>query len=184
MASKLRGRMPDISPAIVTKLAALVSTHIYPSTVADAAGLSRRTLNRWLAAGRKAQGKRDAGEVLDEREDMYVTVAAAFASGHAAIQAECLQGITAAGKNGTWQAQAWMLERVWHEQYGQGRQEVKALRAELADARKQMRELLDRIEGMVGGAGGAGGSEQVLPMPPRIAAPDATSGTPDGGGAA
>lgn len=85
---------------------------------ASAGGVSRRTLYYWLERGDKARDLISAGEEdqLNPWDEMYIIFLEAIEEAQAAIQQELMQRINAAGVK-SWQANAWILERRWPDDY-------------------------------------------------------------------
>ena len=94
---------------------------------ARAAGVARRTLQRWLAAGEEAETASEAGSRLSAREQAYLELREAAAEARARAQVRALATIQKAGLDGSWQAAAWFLERVFPEEFSARRQREKGV---------------------------------------------------------
>lgn len=115
--------------------------------VAEAAGVSRATLARWLARGRVAAEAREAGEPADLRDDPYVDLHRRVERARSQMATRALARVLQAGAGSLvlderirtftdpvtgldveerqvrylrpdWRAAAWWLARVWPEHYG------------------------------------------------------------------
>jgi transposase len=100
---------------------------------ASAAGIGRSTLMRWMARGKaERRGKfRDFWDAIKKAEAEAVF--------------DRVQCIKAASDKGTWQAAAWWLERLYPEEFGTQRREIKELTALIREAEKMQREQLQRM---------------------------------------
>ena len=93
---------------------------------ARAAGVARRTLQRWLAAGEEAEAAAD-GRGLSPRERAYLELREAAGVARARAQVRALATIQKAGLDGSWQAAAWFLERVFPEEFSARRAREKGV---------------------------------------------------------
>lgn len=105
---KLRGRNTKLNEELIQELCDLIAEG---RTFADAARIRRvgeSTLYRWLAEGRKENGKslcRKLVARIDEATDFS--------------EAEALHALKiSAVKNSNWRSAAWLLERRFPEKYG------------------------------------------------------------------
>ena len=107
--------------------AAVVLAHVRRGSprhvAANAAGLGRSTLMRWLARGKK------------ERRGHFRDFWDALKKAEAELVIELVERITAAAERGTWQAAAWTLERRHPEQFSTHVKELAALRKEVVELR-------------------------------------------------
>ena len=94
---------------------------------ARAAGVARRTLQRWLAAGVEAEAAAEAGTRLSARQQAYLDLREAAEEAWARAQVRALATIQKAGLDGSWQAAAWFLERVFPEEYSARRPREKGV---------------------------------------------------------
>lgn len=74
----------------------------------EGAGISPSTLNKWLKLGRET----------DDPEDPYGIFYREFNKAKAGAVIYRVESIRKAGEGGTWQAHAWWLERMAHEDFG------------------------------------------------------------------
>ena len=84
---------------------------------ARAAGVARRTLQRWLAAGEEVEAAAEVGSKLSVREQAYLELREAAGMARARAQVRALASIQKAAVGGSWQAAAWFLERVFPEEF-------------------------------------------------------------------
>lgn len=100
------------------RIVSVVRSGAYLDDAAMFAGVSRSTVMKWLARGRKAEDAQEHGEQLDEQDlrclSFYMDVEAARAE--AAVRNLAL--VQAAAQNGVWQAAAWYLERTNPRKWG------------------------------------------------------------------
>ncbi len=142
MATETGGRPLTLDADMVARVATLFEEHIVVRGVSEQLGISLPTLQRWLAAGRKARRKRDAGEALDERERLYVSLVDARNAGIGVIRGE---GIKALRKHFSRSPQAviYLLGVIDFEAFGDQRHELKLLKQEL----KELRQLIEARNG-------------------------------------
>ncbi|MEV7641348.1 hypothetical protein AB0O32_15530 [Streptomyces rubiginosohelvolus] len=117
------------------------------SLAAEAAGVSRATLARWMARGRDAAEAREDGEAADPRDDAYVDLFRRVELARARMATQALARVLQAGAGSLvleervrsytdpatgrdveerqvhylrpdWRAAAWWLARVFPEHYG------------------------------------------------------------------
>ena len=93
---------------------------------ARAAGVARRTLQRWLAAGEEAEAAAEQRK-LNDREQAYLELQEAAGMARARAQVRALATIQKAAIEGSWQAAAWYLERVFPEEYSARRPREKGV---------------------------------------------------------
>ncbi len=109
---------PKIAAAIVKHIAAGVPR----KHAAAAEGIVEDTIYKWMRRGRK-------GTALD---DPYVKFFYAMKKADAQSVIRRVKRIEQAGKDGTWQADAWHLERVHDKEFAGNKREIKELREQLA----------------------------------------------------
>lgn len=114
------GRPPKLADEVRKSILDDLATGNTRTCAAARAGISARTLRRWLAAGRNAH-------------EPYVSFLTAVKKAEQDAQAFCVRTILAASKK-SWQAAAWFLERRYPEEFGTNR-------TELAELRRRMNEL-------------------------------------------
>jgi hypothetical protein len=109
------GRNSKLTPERIKKVAALVREGNYARQAAAASGIGESTYYLWLQQGREAQAKTGT---LTAHEKRAVEFLEAIKSAEAAAEAEALSVIQGAGRDGTWQAAAWYLERKHADRWG------------------------------------------------------------------
>jgi len=92
------GRPTKLDPERTERIVAAIAAGVSRSAAAEAAGIGRSTLMRWLAAARDG----DAGY-----QDFLDLVKKAEADAEVAM----VKVVKSAAESGTWQAAAWWLER-------------------------------------------------------------------------
>jgi transposase len=97
------GRPTKLTPELETDLVLLLSSGLSIRSAARVAGVSRRSLTRWLADGL--------------RERVAEARAARPESTDAITEARLVVAIARAATLGDWRASAWWLERRWPERW-------------------------------------------------------------------
>ena len=116
------GRPTKLTPKLTREVADLVRAGNYLETAAAAVGVSRSTLNKWIRDGRRIRDDLDRGprdpKGLTAAEGRVAQFSAAIGKARALSEAEALDRIAEAGRAGSWQADAWRLERKYPDRYG------------------------------------------------------------------
>lgn len=112
------GRPTLLTPSVQETIVNAVRIGAYLDDAASLAGISRGTLFRWLADGRDASERADAGEELDDRSLLYRDFCDAVEKARADAMLRNIGIIQTAAQNGTWQAAAWYLERTNPKKWG------------------------------------------------------------------
>lgn len=105
----MSGRRPKLTPELTEQLCALIRDGHYLAHAAEAVGVHRSTVHRWLQRGAEA------------KSGPYRAFYDAFKKAEAELQQRCLERIQQAADNGTWQAAAWLLERRFPRYWSRGR---------------------------------------------------------------
>ena len=84
---------------------------------AAAAGVTRRSVQSWLAAGREAEALDDEGKRLSAMQRSCLDLLQAERKARAEVRVKSLAAIQRAALNGTWQAAAWLLERMFPDEF-------------------------------------------------------------------
>ena len=100
-----RGRPTKLTPELQEQFCAALRRCWHLSVAADLCGIDRRSVFRWLKAGRRAR--------KGLHRDFWHAVKKALAE----LSADAVAGIEAAGKGGNWTAFAWLLERKFPDQW-------------------------------------------------------------------
>lgn len=112
------GRPTLLTPQVQDTIINAVRIGSYLDDAASLAGVARGTLFRWLAWGRDAGNRSDAGDELDDRDLLYRDFCDAVEKARADAMLRNIGVIQTAAQNGTWQAAAWYLERTNPKKWG------------------------------------------------------------------
>jgi transposase len=85
---------------------------------AEAVGVSRRTIQAWLAAGRDAEAREAEGKRLTARQADCLALLKAEQTARAELRVKALASIQKAALQGNYQAAAWLLERLFPDEFG------------------------------------------------------------------
>lgn len=103
----------DTRNAIVERLASGCTLEV----AAEAAGVHRVTVQEWLKIGREAEAIDEDGGKLNARQRECLELLREEQTARAGVRVKALAAIQKAGLSGTWQASAWLLERMFPEEY-------------------------------------------------------------------
>ena len=84
---------------------------------AQAVGVNRRTIQTWLSVGREARDLDEQGAKLTPRQVECLGLLEAEQAARAELRVKALASIQKAALTGTWQAGAWLLERLFPDEY-------------------------------------------------------------------
>lgn len=84
---------------------------------AQSIGVDARTVRTWMAAGREALDRLEQGRNLTAREKECLELVVAEQSARAEVRVKALASIQKAGISGSWQASAWLLERMFPDEF-------------------------------------------------------------------
>lgn len=112
------GRTPLLTPTTQERIVSAVRSGAYLDDAASLAGVHRATLFRWIAQGREAQEKLEAGGTLTDKERLVHDFCDAVETARAEAQLRNVAIIQKAANEGTWQAAAWYLERTNPRKWG------------------------------------------------------------------
>ncbi|MGW1252254.1 hypothetical protein [Streptomyces sp. NPDC002535] len=141
------GRPSLLTPERVDAIVRASAVGAATSLAAEAAGVSRATLARWMGRGRDAAEAREGGEPADPRDDAYVDLFRRVELARARMATQALARVLQAGAGSLvleervrtytdpvtgldveerqtrylrpdWRAAAWWLARVFPEHYG------------------------------------------------------------------
>lgn len=103
-------KAPSLDSPQVQHLLAALEAGNFVQTAAASAGLSERSVYRWLERGRAEDAAGTRGE--------YWQLWQAIETARAIAQARALETVMAAAERGTWKAAAWWLERAHPREWG------------------------------------------------------------------
>jgi hypothetical protein len=137
---KGRGAIGKLNEATHAAIVKAIGAGLPRRHAAALAGISYVTLHNWLARGRR------------EAEGPYFEFFAALKKAESEFIARNVKAIEVAGKV-SWQARAWLLERMFPEEFS-------SLRQEVAQLKKEHSAILKRLEAQNGQAlgGDSGGA--------------------------
>lgn len=99
----MAGRKTLLTPEVETDLVLLLSNGLSIRSAARVAGVSRRSLTRWLADGLREQVERARASTPEARD--------------AAVEARMVAAVARAAALGEWRAGAWLLERRFPQRW-------------------------------------------------------------------
>lgn len=102
----LRGRPTKLTDAVAAKIAQAMARGYFLESAAYLADVSPRTVQRWMAKGKKHPGYGVYGK-------FFLTVKKAIAE----CQGQMHEALVREGEK-DWTALAWLMERRWPKQYG------------------------------------------------------------------
>lgn len=152
------GRPRELTRTIIKEVADLIPRTLYIETVADAIGVHRVTINRWLKDGGKEQRRRERGKEHNRKYDLHCEFCIAVKKALAGAESDHLQQIQAAGTQ-QWQALAWVLERRFLNKWSLNRAEVRELKKRLTELEKSIG---TRTPQPAGAAVGAPGEDTLI----------------------
>jgi hypothetical protein len=117
----MAGRPSKLTPEMETDLVLLLANGLSIRSAALVAGVSRRSLTRWLADGLRQRVEK-AREARPESTD-------------AMTEARLVVAIARAAALGDWRAGAWLLSRRWPERWGERTEPENASFTEWPDGR-------------------------------------------------
>lgn len=132
-----------------SKIVGAVRGGVFRFEAAEQAGVSERTLVRWMARGRESLEAFDREEV-DELDD-YANFVLDVLQAEAESNGEIVKEIRKASKGGDWRAGAWLLERRNPRRFGSASRVKIGIEGgdENAGERDYGAEILDRIDAML-----------------------------------
>ncbi len=100
------GRPTKLTPEVQARIVEAIEAGNYIEVAAAAAGISKFTFYGWIQRG------------TDEPDSIYSNFANAVEKARATAEARSVARILKAGNDGTWQADAWYLERSAWQRWG------------------------------------------------------------------
>lgn len=124
------GRLPSLTQEVSAAIVEAVRNGSTFKLAAETAGISERTMARWMSRGRK------------ESDGVYWLFWQAVKKAHADLIAENVNLIrTAAKEPKHWTAAAWLAERLAPDQYGDSKARIRELEKRLNEAIKLLEKL-------------------------------------------
>lgn len=112
-----RGRTTKLTPELQRNLCAVISAGNYVVTACNYVGIDPTTYSMWLQRGTGTHPTRP-------KTKLYVDFVEAVQKAEAQAEATRVARIAKAGQEGTWQADAWYLERRYPERWGRKQLDV------------------------------------------------------------
>jgi len=112
------GRPTALTRDIEERIISAVRGGSYLDDAAAYAGISERTLYRWMQKGRDALAAEEHGYELTDQERQYGQFCQALLKARADATIRNVTLIQNAAQNGSWQAAAWFLERTNPRKWG------------------------------------------------------------------
>lgn len=116
----------------------------YLDDAAAHAGITYRTLCKWVERGRRAEDAIEAGVDVPEGEERFVQFVHALTKARADAALRNIGVIHTAAQDGSWQAAAWYLERTNPKKWGRyDTVEIDGMERAQAGAASEITEMLD-----------------------------------------
>ena len=116
------GRKSLLTEERITQIAELVAMGMGVERAAALAGVSKTAFHNWARAGREELERlADAGDPEGEPapdKRLNVELVNALQKAQSAFILQRISRIKTAGENGSWQADAWLLERLFTSEFG------------------------------------------------------------------
>ena len=115
---RTRGRPTVLTADVQDRIVTAIRAGSYLDDAAAYAGISRAVVFRWLAQGKDAQQRHEAGETLTDFETILIDFVDAVENARAQAVIRNVGIIQSAAQDGQWQAAAWYLERTNPRKWG------------------------------------------------------------------
>jgi len=112
------GRRLLLTADVAERIEQAVRSGAYIDDAAQYAGVSERTLYRWLARGREVEALVDAGEDVSPNDVLLLQFWQSTQKARAEAVLRNVTLIQQAAQAGSWQAAAWYLERTAWQKWG------------------------------------------------------------------
>lgn len=109
-AKRKAGRKGILTHELSEQLCAYIRAGLTKKGACDAMMIGESTFYQWLQRGEQ---DKEAG-----KNNVYVEFAESLGKAEAAFKLAHIKNIKTAADQGSWQASAWMLERVYRDEYG------------------------------------------------------------------
>lgn len=113
-----RGRSTLLTDDIQDAIVQAIRAGSYLDDAAAYAGISYRTIFRWIERGKHAEAEQEAGNDITDDEYRYCQFWQAVEKARADAVIRNIGIIQSAAQNGSWQASAWYLERTNPKKWG------------------------------------------------------------------
>lgn len=141
--------LPKLNPKVHHKIVATLQAGAFQTTAAQNAGITPKTFWAWLERGAMEEARVEEGFEPNAEEAKYVRFKKDVEIARACAEVEAVTNVRDAGRNGTWQASAWFLERSFPQRWSRNREleEIKNDN-EQANPDEVMSKLLNRLESL------------------------------------
>lgn len=116
-----------LTPEVREEIRRVLASGCTLEVAAESAGVSRRSLQSWLATGREAEQTEAEDGKLSAMQRACLDLLQTERQARAELRVKSLAAIQRAALNGTWQAAAWLLERVFPEEFAAKRPREKGV---------------------------------------------------------
>lgn len=110
-------RPTKLTEQVRQDLSQMLTSGADAETAARAAGISPRSLRRWIARAEELRVREEDGKRIRAEDRLYLDLLNDVEVAIATLEVRSLANIQRAATNGTWQASAWLLERMFPERY-------------------------------------------------------------------
>jgi hypothetical protein len=107
-----------LSPEVREQIGRVLASGCSLEVAAVSVGVSRRTVQSWLATGREAEELQRSGVRLSRRQRQCLELLEVERRARADLRVRALTSIQRSALNDNWQAAAWLLERLFPDEYG------------------------------------------------------------------
>lgn len=120
----------------------------YQTVAAQRAGINPNTYRNWYERGEMEEARIAEGFEPNPDEAKYLQFMKDIDVARAQAEIESVKVIREAGRNGTWQAAAWYLERSFPQRWAKSRFEEEVVEAKSADPDLALTKLLARLDAL------------------------------------
>lgn len=113
-----RGPASVLTDEVRDEIARRLASGCSLEVAAEAVGVSRRTVQAWLAVGRDGEAREAEGLRLSVRQAECLALLRAEQTARAELRVKALASIQKAALGGNYQAAAWLLERLFPDEFG------------------------------------------------------------------
>ena len=112
-----RGPASALTDEVRGEIARRLASGCSLEVAAEAVGVSRRTIQTWLQVGREAEALHADGARLTAKQRDCLALLWAEQAARAELRVKLLASIQKQALGGSWQATAWLLERMFPDEY-------------------------------------------------------------------